>query len=142
MAKFDFLKSQDELPGLCWDSCSLTAQDRFPLEVWLKILSYLKILDLGKCAQVSKWMRGICLDRTLKYYAVREIYLTTSSRFIKTLFYFKETELVYNLMRSAPDFWSIDSCWKKSKWDQPVEGSREWHKTVTNRHRNQMAAIL
>ena len=139
--QFDFSKPQNELPG--W-SCN--SGSSFPQEIWLKIFSYLKILDLAKCAQVCKWMHGICLDRSLKYPVIQKIYQTTSTRFIKTLFYFKETELLHNLMRSAPDFWSIDSCWhkrcNKRKWVKPVKDSREWHKSVTNRHRNQMVAIL
>ena len=67
-------------------------------------------------------------------------------RFIKTLFYFKETELVHDLVCKAPEFWSKESCWDKRannrKWAKPVEDSREWHKSVTYHHRNQMAAIL
>ena len=145
-AQFDFLKSQNELPGWSWDCGSTTARDKFPQEIWLKIFSYLKILDIAKCAQVCKWMHGICLDRSLKYHAVRKIYLTTSTRFIKTLFYFKETELVHALVCKAPQFWSTESCWDKRannrKWARPVKDSREWHKSVTFRHRNQMAAIL
>ena len=82
----------------------------------------------------------------MKYNAIREIYQTTSTRFINTLFYFKEFELVYHLMTTAPDFWSVDSFWHKRchkrKWAQPVENSREWHNSVTNSHRNEMAAIL
>ena len=117
-----------------------------PVEIWVKIFSYLDSLDVGKCAQVCKWMHGICLNRSLKYHAVRKIYLTTSTRFIKTLFHFKETKLVYDLMSSAPDFWSIDSYWhkhcNKRKWGKPVKDSREWTKSVTNCHRNQMVAIL
>ena len=144
--QFDFSKPQNELPGWSCNSGSSIARDEFPQEIWLKIFSYLKILDVAKFAQVCKWMHGICLDRSLKYHAVRKIYLTTSTRFIKTLFYFKETELVYYLMTTAPDFWSIDSCWHercyKEKWAQPVEDSREWHKSVTNGHRNEMTAIL
>ena len=145
-AQFDFSQSNNELPVWSCDFSTSTARDEFPQEIWLKIFSYLKILDIAKCAQVCKWMHGICLDRSLKYRAVRKIYLTTSTRFIKTLFYFKETELLHNLMRSAPDFWSVDSCWHKRcirrKWIKPVKDSREWHKSVTNRHRNQMVAIL
>ena len=145
-AQFDFLQSKNELPGWSRNSGSSTARDEFPQEILLKIFSYLKILDIAKCAQVCKWMHGICLDRSLKYRAVRKIYLTTSTRFIKTLFYFKETELLHNLMRSAPDFWSVDSCWHKRcirrKWIKPVKDSREWHKSITNRHRNQTVAIL
>ena len=145
-AKFDFSKPQNALPDWSCNSGSSIARDEFPQEIWVKIFSYLKILDVSKCAQVCKWMHGICLDKSLKYCAVRKIYLTKSTRFIKTLFYFKETELLHNLMRSAPDFWSIDSCWhkrcNKRKWVKPVEDSREWHKSVTNGHRNQMVAIL
>ena len=117
-----------------------------PPEIWLKIFSYLEILDIGKCAQVCKWMHEICLDRSLKYQKIQNIYQTTSTRFINTLFHFKETELLYDLMRSAPDFWSIDSCWHNRiiicKWKLTVEVIREWHESVTNQHRNQMAAIL
>ena len=117
-----------------------------PVEIWLKILSYLESLDVGKCAQVCKWMHEICLDRSLKYHKILNTYQTTSTRFINTLFHFKETELLYDLMRSAPDFWSIDSCWHNhiivGKWNLPVVVSREWHKSVAKRHRNQMAAIL
>jgi hypothetical protein len=146
ITKFDNLKSKNELLGLCCNSGSLIARDGFPQEIWLKIFSYLRVLDLRKCVQVCKWMHCICLDRSLKYLAVREIYQTTSNRFIKTLFYFKENELVYYLMTTAPDFWSIDSCWheqcNKEKWAQPVEDSRDWHKSVTNGHRNEMTAIL
>ena len=115
-------------------------------EIWLKILSYLDSLDVGKCAQVSKWMRGICLDRSLKYHEIQKIYQTTSSKLIKTLFHYKETELVHDLMSSAPDFWSTNSCWHNHiiicKWNLPAVVSREWHKSVAKRHRNQMAAIL
>ena len=146
ITKCDYLKSKNEIPGLCCNSGSLIAQDGFPQEIWLMIFSHLKVFDLRKCAQVCKWMHCICLDRSLKYHAVRKIYHTTSTRFIKTLFYFKETELVYYLMTTAPDFWSIDSCWhercNKEKWAQPVEDCREWHKSVTNGHRNEMTAIL
>ena len=146
IAQFDFLKSQNELPGWSWDCGSTTARDKFPQEIWLKIFSYLKILDLSNCAQVCKWMHGICLDTSLKYHEIQDIYQTSSTRFIKTLFYFKEFELVYDLMTTAPDFWSVDSFWhkrcRKRKWAQPVENSREWHNSVTNSHRNQMAAIL
>ena len=146
IAQFDFLKSQNELPGWSWDCGSTTARDKFPQEIWLKIFSYLKILDLSNCAQVCKWMQGICLDTSLKYHEIQEIYQTSSTRFIKTLFYFKETELLMDLMRSAPDFWSIDSCWHNHiiicKWNLPAVVSREWHKSVAKRHRNQMAAIL
>ena len=79
-AQFNFLKSQsDLLPGWSWNS-SLTARDRFPQEIWLKIFGYLKILDLGKCAQVCKWMHGICLDRSLKYRDICEIYQDASTR--------------------------------------------------------------
>ena len=79
-AQIEFLKSQsDLLPGWSWNS-SLTARDRFPQEIWLKILGYLKILDLGKCAQVCKWMHGICLDRSLKYHDICEIYQDASTR--------------------------------------------------------------
>ena len=145
-AQFDFSKSQNELLGWSCNPGSSIARDEFPQEIWLKIFSYLKILDVAKCAQVCKWMHGICLDRSLKYHAVQKTYLTTSTKFIKTLFYFKETKLVYDLMSSAPDFWSVDSCWhnrcNKRKWVKPVKDSREWHKSVTNRHRNQMVAIL
>ena len=145
-AQFDFLKSQNELLGWSCDPGSSIARDEFPQEIWLKIFSYLKILDVAKCAQVCKWIHRICLDRSLKYHAVQKTYLTTSTKFIKTLFYFKETKLVYDLMSSAPDFWSIDSCWhkrcNKRKWVKPVKDSREWHKSITNRHRNQMVAIL
>ena len=117
-----------------------------PAEIWLKILSYLDSLDVGKCAQVSKWMRRICLDRSLKYHEIQEIYQTTSSRFIKTLFHYKETELVHDLMNSAPDFWSTDGCWHNRiiilRSTLPVEVSSVWHRNFTNRHRNQMAEIL
>ena len=117
-----------------------------PAEIWLKILSYLDSLDVGKCAQVSKWMRGICLDRSLKYHEIQKIYQTTSSKLIKTLFYYKETELVHDLMSSAPDFWSTNSCWYNHiiicKRTLPVEVSSVWHRNFTNRHRNQMAEIL
>ena len=89
IAKVNCLKPQVMLPGLCCDSGTMIAQDGLPQEVWLKIFSYLKIFDLGKCSQVCKWMNGICQDRSLKYNAIREIYQTTSTRFIKTLFYFK-----------------------------------------------------
>ena len=34
----------------------------FPDEIILKILSYLNIFDLAKCAQVSKQMMNICED--------------------------------------------------------------------------------
>ena len=79
-AQIEFLKSQsDLLPGWSWNS-SLTARDRFPQEIWLKIFGYLKILDLGKCAQVCKWMHGICLDRSLKYHDICEIYQDASTR--------------------------------------------------------------
>ena len=147
IAQFDFLKSQtDLLPGWSWDCGSTTARDKFPQEIWLKIFSYLESLDVGKCAQVCKWMQEICLDRSLKYHEIQNIYQTTSSRFIKTLFHFKETELLMDLMRSAPDFWSIDSCWHNRimirKWTLSVEVIREWHESVANHHRNQMAAIL
>ena len=146
IAQVNCLKPQIMLPNLCCDSGTLIARDGFPQEVWLKIFSYLKILDLGKCSQVCKWMHGLCKDNSLKYNAIREIYQTTSTKFIKTLFYFKEFELVYHLMTTAPDFWSVDSFWHKRchkrKWAQPVENSREWHNSVTNSHRNQMAAIL
>ena len=132
--------------SVCWNSGSMNAPDRFPQEIWLKIFSCLKLLDLGKCAQACKWMHGLCLDRSLKYHAFCEIYQGTSTRFIKTLFYYKEFELVYYLMSTAPDYWSIDSCWHKRchkrKWAQPVANSKEWHTSVTNRHRNEMAAIL
>ena len=94
ITKFDNLKSKNELLGLCCNSGSLIARDGFPQEIWLKIFSYLRVLDLRKCVQVCKWMHCICLDRSLKYHAVREIYQTTSNRFIKTLFYFKENELM------------------------------------------------
>ena len=121
-------------------------QGMIPVEIWLKILSYLESLDVGKCAQVCKWMHEICLDRSLKYHKILNTYQTTSTRFINTLFHFKETELLYDLMRSAPDFWSIDSCWHNHiiirKWNLPAVVSREWHKSVAKRHRNQMAAIL
>ena len=146
-AQFDFLKSQsDLLPGWSWDCGSTTARDKFPQEIWLKIFGYLEILDLSNCAQVCKWMHGICLDTSLKYHEIQDIYQTSSTRFIKTLFYFKETELLLDLMRSAPDFWSVDSCWHNRiiirKWKLTVEVIREWHESVTNQHRNQMAAIL
>ena len=117
-----------------------------PAEIWLKIFSYLESLDIGKCAQVCKWMHQICLDTSLKYNEIQEIYQTTSTRFIKTLFHFKETQLLFDLMRSAPDFWSTDSCWhnriiiRKSTLSEEV--IREWHESVANHHRNQMAAIL
>ena len=78
--KCDYLKSKNEIPGLCCNSGSLIARDRFPQEIWLKIFGYLKILDLGKCAQVCKWMQGICLDRSLKYHDICEIYQEASTR--------------------------------------------------------------
>ena len=105
-----------------------------PAEIWLKILSYLDSLDVAKCAQVSKWMRGICLDRSLKYHEIQKIYQTTSSKFIKTLFYYKETELVHDLMSSAPDFWTTNSCWYNHiiicKRTLPVEVSSVWHRIL------------
>jgi hypothetical protein len=89
--QFDFSKSQNELLGWSCDSGSSIARDEFPQEIWLKIFSYLKTFEVAKCAQVCKWMHGICLDKSLKYRAVRKIYLTKST----TLFYFKETELLH-----------------------------------------------
>ena len=79
IAQFDFLKSQNELPGWSWDCGSTTARDKFPQEIWLKIFSYLGILDLSNCAHVCKWMHGICLDTSLKYHEIREIYQTSST---------------------------------------------------------------
>ena len=46
--KCDYLKSKNEIPGLCCNSGSLIARDRFPQEIWLKIFSYLKLFDLKK----------------------------------------------------------------------------------------------
>ena len=42
IAQFNFLKSQNELPGWSWDCGSTTARDKFPQEIWLKIFSYLE----------------------------------------------------------------------------------------------------
>ena len=38
-----------------------------PDEILLKILSYLNILDLKKCAQVSKRMQTVAFDQSLDY---------------------------------------------------------------------------
>ena len=96
-AQFDFLKSQNELPGWSWDCGSTTARDKFPQEIWLKVFSYLKVLDLSNCAQVCKWMHGICLDTSLKYHEIQEIYQTSSTRFIKGgTFLYRRVNGVFN----------------------------------------------
>ena len=40
----------------------------FPEEIILKILSYLNIFDLAKCAQVSKQLMNICEDKEFQQY--------------------------------------------------------------------------
>ena len=40
----------------------------FPDEIILKILCYLNIFDLAKCAQVSKRLMNICEDKKFKHY--------------------------------------------------------------------------
>ena len=40
----------------------------FPDEIVLKILSYLNIFDLAKCAQVSKQLKNICEDKEFQQY--------------------------------------------------------------------------
>lgn len=47
----------------------MTGKQNLPMadEILLKILSYLDIKDLDQCAKVSKRVRQICLDDTLKY---------------------------------------------------------------------------
>ena len=40
----------------------------FPDEIILKILGYLNIFDLAKCAQVSKQMINICEDKEFQQY--------------------------------------------------------------------------
>ena len=40
----------------------------FPDEIMLKILGYLNILDLAKCAQVSKQLMNICEDKEFQQY--------------------------------------------------------------------------
>ena len=40
----------------------------FPDEIMLKILGYLNIFDLAKCAQVSKQLMNICEDKEFQQY--------------------------------------------------------------------------
>ena len=40
----------------------------FPDEIILKILSYMNIFDLAKCAQVSKQLMNICEDKNFRQY--------------------------------------------------------------------------
>ena len=42
--------------------------ENFPDEIILKILSYLSIFDLAKCAQVSKQLMMICEDKKFEQY--------------------------------------------------------------------------
>ena len=50
----------------------------FPDEIILKILSYLNIFDLAKCAQVSKQLMNICEDKKFQqYHELKEIFVDT-----------------------------------------------------------------
>jgi hypothetical protein len=46
----------------------------FPDEIVLKILGYLNVFDLSKCAQVSKQLMNICEDKEFKYCELKKIF--------------------------------------------------------------------
>jgi hypothetical protein len=46
----------------------------FPDEIVLKILGYLNIFDLAKCAQVSKQLMNICEDKEFQYCELKKIF--------------------------------------------------------------------
>ena len=46
----------------------------FPDEIMLKILGYLNIFDLAKCAEVSKQLRNICEDKEFQYGELKKIF--------------------------------------------------------------------
>ena len=46
----------------------------FPDEIMLKILGYLNIFDLAKCAQVSKQLMNICEDKEFQYCELKKIF--------------------------------------------------------------------
>ena len=48
--------------------------ENFPDEIILKILSYLNIFDLAKCAQVSKQLMNICEDKEFQYCELKKIF--------------------------------------------------------------------
>ena len=46
----------------------------FPDEIMLKILGYLNIFDLAKCAEVSKQLTNICEDKEFQYGELKKIF--------------------------------------------------------------------
>ena len=59
-----------------------------PPEIVIKIYSYLNILDLAVCAQVSKRMRSLCFDLSLKFrqkFSMVILYKRTGVRNVKEL---------------------------------------------------------
>ena len=46
----------------------------FPDEIVLKILGYLNIFDLAKCAQVSKQLMNLCEDKEFQYCELKKIF--------------------------------------------------------------------
>ena len=46
----------------------------FPDEIMLKIVGYLNIFDLAKCAQVSKQLMNICEDKEFQYRELKKVF--------------------------------------------------------------------
>ena len=52
--------------GHCKIQCMFDIENLpFPDEILLKIIGYLNVIDLRKCAQVSKRLQKICMDKSL-----------------------------------------------------------------------------
>ena len=69
-----------------------------PDEILLKILGYLKLVDLNDCAKVSKRFKAICMDRTLNYH----LFLTAKSDLS-----LKDQKLVLNVLSRKADIASM-----------------------------------
>ena len=109
--------------------------ESFPLpdEVVLKILGYLNLGDLIKCARVCKKLNNICKDDSLRYIWLRYV---SSMPVIKTLTV-KDHESILNILIANP------VKVKEVKWRNPSNCSETSKKQVrTEDHREHKKAAL
>ena len=96
--------------------------ENLPDEVLLKIFGYLCVLENGNCQRISKRIRKICLDKSLKYLEIRNSIHIKGSHFVQT---FKK--LLRNERFENWSYLIMEDLEQLKTWQKEIKASTRTH---------------